>query len=124
MAVLIVGAIASTMAIFVTSIYGMFIMAADIVFVIMFPQLVAVLFIPVSNTYGSILGFFVGLILRFTAGEPYMSLPTVIQYPGYNAETKEQLFPYRTFAVIISLIVISSVSWFHVLLVSSGAAKI
>ena len=50
-------------------------MAADIIFVIMLPQLVCVLFFSFSNTYGAFAGFFTGLVLRIGAGESYLSLP-------------------------------------------------
>jgi len=111
LAVLVVGMIATLMAIFVTSIYGMFIMAADIIFVIMFPQLVTVLFIPKANTYGALLGFLAGFSLRFMAGEPYLALPALIYYPGYDSEMNEQRFPFRTFTVILTFFLITAASY-------------
>ena len=103
---LVVGIITTLVAIFVSSIYGMFIMAADIVFVIMFPQLLCVIFISDSNGYGSLIGFVLGLLLRILAGEPFLSLPAVIPYPFYDNQTNQQLFPFRTFAMLCSLAMI------------------
>lgn len=83
-------------------IYGIFILAADIVFVIIFPQLTAVLYFPkYSNPVGAISGFFIGLILRIGAGEPIIRLPAFIYFPFYD---KEQLFPFRTFAMLVSFV--------------------
>ena len=107
--VLVVGVIATVMAITVSTIYGMFIMAADIVFVIMFPQLTAVLFCSVSNAYGAITGFIIGLLLRLGAGEPMLNLKPFIYYPFYN---QEQLFPYRTFSMLMSFFTILIISFF------------
>ena len=84
-------------------------MAADIVFVIQFPQLVAVIYSSYSNSYGVIVGYFVGLILRLGAGEPFLNLDAVILYPYYDNELG-QLFPFRTFAMFCSLFCILGVS--------------
>ena len=104
-AVVIIGTISTILALVVPSVYGMFILAADIIFVIMLPQLVAVIFLSFSNTYGALSGYIVGLILRLGAGEPYLNLPAFIQFPWYNAEFG-QLFPFRTFAMIFSFVTI------------------
>ena len=111
LAVVVVGMIATLMAIFVTSIYGMFILAADIIFVIMFPQLVAVLFISVANTYGAMFGFLVGSTLRLVAGEPYLSLPALMHYPFYDAKMGKQEFPFRTFTVVATFLLIILTSY-------------
>ncbi len=107
--VLVLGVLASFLAIYVDSVYGMFIMAADIVFVILFPQLVAVVFISFSNTYGALTGYIVGLVLRLGAGEPFLDLNPAFHYPFYDPEMG-QLFPFRTVAMISSFLCILSVS--------------
>ncbi len=55
--VVLLGVLASLLAIFVDSVYGMFIMAADVVFVVLFPQLTAVLFVHFANSYGAFVGY-------------------------------------------------------------------
>ena len=79
MSIVVIGAAATVLAILADSVYGMFIMAADIVYVILFPQLVAIIFS--SYTYGAIIGYFVGLILRLGAGEPLLNLNPIIFIP-------------------------------------------
>ena len=48
--------IATVMAITVQSIYGLFHMCGDFVYVLLFPQLVCTMFIPWFNTFGSMAG--------------------------------------------------------------------
>ena len=105
MSIVVIGAAATVLAILADSVYGMFIMAADIVYVILFPQLVAIIFSSYSNTYSAIIGYFVGPILRLGAGEPLLNLNPVIFYPYYDSDLG-QLFPFRTFAMLCSLLCI------------------
>ncbi|XP_013392018.1 high-affinity choline transporter 1-like [Lingula anatina] len=105
-----VGVIATTMAIFVHTVYFLFILAADIVFVIILPQLICVVYLKKhTNTYGAIVGYIVGLLLRLGAGESFIHLPVFIKYPFYS-ETSGQLFPFRTFAMLVSLLTVVVVS--------------
>ena len=67
--IIVVGAIALCMGLLVQSVYGLFILCADFVYVILFPQLVAVIYIHWVNVYGSIVAFLIGLILRLCGGE-------------------------------------------------------
>ena len=56
--------IATTLAIKYKSIYELFVLCGDFMFVIVFPQLTLVLYWATANTYGSVFSFTVGLILR------------------------------------------------------------
>ena len=107
--VVVIGSVSTALALLVPSVYGMFIMAADIIFVIMFPQLVAAVFTSYSNSYGALSGYLVGILLRIGAGEPNVQLPAFIHFPLYSAEMG-QLFPFRTFAMLCSLTIILCIS--------------
>ena len=109
LAVLVVTAVATVLALYLSTIYGLLFLAADLVLVIMFPQLTAALFIPLTNTYGAFCGYFIGLLLRFGAGESLSNLPAFIKYPLYSPDNG-QLFPFRTFAMCCSLLTIVVVS--------------
>ena len=98
-----VGAIATLIAITVKSTYALWFLCSDFVYVILFPQLVSVIFISFSNTYGSACGFIVGFLLRFLSGEPLLDFPAVIPYPTN--------VPFRTVAMLISFFVLVTVSW-------------
>ena len=54
--VICAGAIAIALALAIPSIYGLFKLCSDLVFVIVFPQLVMVTYVPWANLYGAISG--------------------------------------------------------------------
>ena len=68
-AVVVVGGLALMLGLLVKSVYGLFYLCADFVYVILFPQLVAVIYLPFVNVYGSIVGYIIGLVLRLIGGE-------------------------------------------------------
>ncbi|XP_078259266.1 high affinity choline transporter 1-like isoform X2 [Rhinoraja longicauda] len=104
--VVLFGALATTLAILTNSIYGLWFLSSELVYAILFPQLVCVLFIPNINTYGSAAGYFIGLTLRILAGEPFLRIPPIIQYPGISFDNGvfQQPFPFKTFTMLLSLL--------------------
>lgn len=114
--IFVFGALATAMALLTGTVYGLWYLSSDLVYVIIFPQLISVLFIKGTNTYGSVAGYVFGLILRIGGGEPYLKLPPFIYYPGWIQEekvhhlTKEvehivvQKFPFKTVAMLASLL--------------------
>merc|ERR1712109_268886 len=66
---------ATLLAITYKSIYDLFVLCGDFVFVIVFPQLLLVIYYDKSNTYGSLSSFIVGLILRLLCGDELLKLP-------------------------------------------------
>jgi high affinity choline transporter 7 len=110
-AIVCVGAAATALAITVDSIYGLWYLCSDLVYVILFPQLLCCVHIPFTNTYGSILGFILGLVFRFTGGEPLLSLPPAIEYPWYDAASGYQCFPFKTMSMLICLVSIIAGSY-------------
>lgn len=73
-------AAATVLAITYKSIYSLFVLCGDFVFVIVFPQLLLVIYYEKSNTYGSVFAFFFSLLLRLLCGEPAMSLPASMSF--------------------------------------------
>jgi hypothetical protein len=118
--ILSVGAVATVISILVPVVYGLFILAADVVFVIILPQLACAVFLPFTNASGAVAGYALGLLLRVGAGEPTVNLPAFIYYPYYDAEGGAQLFPFRTFAMLSSLLCICGVSVITNALYGSG----
>ena len=115
-----IGALATLLAIVIDSIYGLWYLCSDLVYVILFPQLVCVVYLPYANTYGSLVGYVVGMCLRLTGGEPLLGLPAAIRYPYYDAATQTQNFPFKTMTMLISLLLIVGVSWLTRWLFVSG----
>jgi len=62
------------------------------------------------NTYGSLLAYPVGFILRLGGGEPLLGLAPFIDYPGNNYPESSN-FPFKTFAMLITLLIILVVSY-------------
>lgn len=106
-----VGAVATVMALTIKSIYYLFVLCSDLVFVLLFPQLVCAIYIPFANIYGSLSGYIIGLFFRLGGGETLIKLPALIVYPMYNADKMVQLFPYRTVAMLLSALTLVAVSY-------------
>ncbi|KAJ7334429.1 High affinity choline transporter 1 [Desmophyllum pertusum] len=96
-----VGAAATAMALAVDSIYSLWALCSDLVYVILFPQLCCVIYLDGTNTYGSFMGYVLGLVLRVGGGEDKIGIPHLIEYPYYN-DTDGQLFPFRTLSMVVS----------------------
>lgn len=114
--IFVFGALATAMALLTGTVYGLWYLSSDLVYVVIFPQLISVLFVKGTNTYGSVAGYIFGLLLRIGGGEPYLKLPPFIYYPGWYEEetvhhlTKDvehvvvQKFPFKTVAMLASLL--------------------
>ncbi|XP_071105721.1 high affinity choline transporter 1-like [Haliotis cracherodii] len=108
--VLVVGAAGTVIAITSNTVYGLYVMSGDLMYVILFPQLTCVLFVNVSNAYGSLSGFFLSILLRMISGEPLIGLPALINYPFYT-DKDGQLFPFRTLIMLLTFFTIVTVSF-------------
>ncbi len=98
------------MALTIESIYYLFALCSDLVFVLLLPQLVCALYLPFANSYGSVTGYFVGLFFRLAGGEYLIKLRPLIVYPMYQEAELRQLFPFRTLSMLLSLFTLIAVS--------------
>jgi high affinity choline transporter 7 len=99
-AALAVGAV--WMAIEVQSVQALWFFTSDLVFVLLFPQLISALFDTKANVIGSMVAFLVSLVLRLGGGEPLFGIPALIPYPDW--------VPFKTTAAMAGLILIPLVS--------------
>ncbi|XP_022319213.2 high-affinity choline transporter 1-like [Crassostrea virginica] len=106
-----VGILATIMAIMVDSIYMLWYLCSDLVYVILFPQLVSVVYLKGTNTYGSLGGFIIGWFFRLMGGEKSMNIPAVIKYPWYDEASSTQLFPFKTLCMLLSFSSIILISY-------------
>ncbi|XP_040392698.1 high affinity choline transporter 1 isoform X1 [Cygnus olor] len=121
--VFLFGASATAMALLASSVYGLWYLSSDLVYIIIFPQLLCVLFIKGTNTYGAIAGYLFGLVLRITGGEPYLYLQPLIYYPGCYPDENNiyiQRFPFKTLAMLTSFFTNIIVSYIAKYLFESG----
>ena len=90
-------------------------MCSDLVYVVLFPQLLIVVhFKEWCNTYGSLSAYVLGMFIRLAGGENLIGMPALIHYPMYSYDEATgvgmQLFPFRTVAMVLSMITLLLVS--------------
>jgi high affinity choline transporter 7 len=123
LSILALGALAAVLALRVQSVQQLWFFTSDLVFVLLFPQLVYALYDPRANRTGSICAFVVALILRLGGGEPILAIPQFIPYaelfaailpgaPGawFDPARDATLFPVRTVAAATGLVLMPLVS--------------
>jgi high affinity choline transporter 7 len=104
--VVALGVAAVVLALKVQSVQALWFLTSDLVFVLLFPQLVAALFDSKANLAGSVAAFAVSLVLRLGGGEPLFGLPALLPYP--------EVFPFRIVAAAAGMIllpVVSRLTW-------------
>ncbi|CAK9831777.1 High-affinity choline transporter 1 [Anthophora retusa] len=102
--VLVVTVLSIAIALTVDSVYYLSYLCSDLVYVVLFPQLLTVVHWPsLVDTYGCLAGYFVAVVLRLCGGEKGLGVPALIEYPFYDTETQSQKFPFRTGAMIVAL---------------------
>src|SRR3954466_11725935 len=100
--ILLVGAMATVLALKVQSVQALWFFTSDLVFVLLFPQLISALFDRQANRTGSMAAFVVSLVLRVGGGEPLLGVPALIGYPD--------TVPFRIVAAGAGLILLPLVS--------------
>jgi solute carrier family 5 (high affinity choline transporter), member 7 len=96
------GIAAVVLALKVQSVQALWFLTSDLVFVLLFPQLVAALFDRKANLVGSCTAFAVSLVLRLGGGEPLFGIPQLIPYPDP--------FPFRIVAAATGMVLLPVVS--------------
>jgi high affinity choline transporter 7 len=100
--ILFFGAVAAGVALKVQSVQALWFFTSDLVFVLLFPQLIFALFDRKVNRTGSMAAFVVSLVLRVGGGEPLLGVPALIAYPD--------TMPFRIVAAGMGLILLPLVS--------------
>ncbi|KAM4796173.1 high affinity choline transporter 1-like [Rhinophrynus dorsalis] len=113
LSMVVLGSAGMGLAFMSSSVYDLWFLSGELVYALLFPQLCCALFIPGTNTYGSAAGFLFGFILRLLGGENSLKIPPVLHYPGCILVDGiyVQLFPFKTFTMILSLITIIVISY-------------
>lgn len=107
--ILVVGGAATSLALVVQSVYALWYLCADLVYIILFPQLVIVLYSKWATRVGVLSGAVVGLVLRLGGGEPLLGIPAWLPYPWTTPDGGTH-FPFRTFSMLAGLATIWFVS--------------
>ncbi len=117
------GGLAVLLALRVQSVQALWFLTSDLVFVLLFPQLLYAVFDPRANRTGSIVAFCVSLVLRLGAGEELLAVPRMIPYDEllgrvlpesaglwFDPTGDVNLFPVRTFAALAGMVLLPTVS--------------
>ncbi|MGE0449042.1 MAG: sodium:solute symporter family protein [Vicinamibacterales bacterium] len=120
--IVLLGGLAVAIALQVRGVQALWFLTADLVFVLLFPQLVCALFDREANRVGSIAAFVVSLVLRAGGGEPLFGIPPLVPYPeifapvllgapaDWYSSSGAMLFPFKALAAGAGLLLLPAVS--------------
>ena len=108
--VVIFATAATLAALQIQSVYALWFLCSDLVYCVLFPQLVTALFDRRANRYGAVAGLVVSFVLRGGGGEPVLGIPRLLPYPMVDPISGVVLFPFRTAAMLAGLLTIIVVS--------------
>lgn len=120
--IVLLGVGAALLALYVQSVGALWFFTADLVFVLLFPQLVAAMWDARANRIGSVAAFVVALAIRLAGGIDLLGVPALVDYPSWVAPVfgqdpavwrgaaGESLFPVKLAAAAAGLILLPGVS--------------
>ncbi|MFT4552853.1 MAG: high affinity choline transporter 7 [Chlamydiales bacterium] len=101
------GILATALALTVQTVYGLWVLSADLVYVILFPQLVIVLFSARTAPTSALVGISIGFFIRIMGGEVLLGIPS-FAFEGFTE------YPFRTFAMLSNLMTTYCMNqWFY-----------
>ncbi len=99
--VVVAGIAATLMALHVRSIYTLWVLCSDLVYCVLFPQLLLALYDRRANRWGCYAGMTVSFTIRLAAGEPLLGLPRLLPLRLDTAELPT--VPIKTIAMLAGL---------------------
>ncbi|XP_075872822.1 high-affinity choline transporter 1-like [Nelusetta ayraudi] len=116
------GLIGTSLANLKSSIILFWFLANEIACVLVFPQLVCVLYCDISNGYGAVVGLVTGAVVRLLSGDPILGLAPIMHFPGCTMENGVlvQYAPVRLISLLCSFAAILLFSYLASVLFSKG----
>ncbi|XP_061111956.1 high-affinity choline transporter 1-like [Conger conger] len=103
--VMVAGLVGMGLAFLGNNVLTFWFLGTDVMYTLVLPQFICVLFFPITNGYGALGGCILGVMLRVLSGEPLLHFNPVIHFPGCRLidGIYVQHFPCRTLAMLVSL---------------------
>ena len=102
-----VAVLATSLSLLVNSIYSLFALCSDLVYVILFPQLCCVIYLPGANTYGSFMGYILGLAAVMSSTDSsFVSASSMFSHNIYKL-----IFRQNVRYIFCKQLVVCSINW-------------